>query len=180
MRDYFESTLQSFSDCLFRDVPYDLFAAKTWIDDAWFLDQDDRSPVENDGWWILGNGKADGPTVGGNLCTFSTLNGTPFMPPLADSILLVEDDLEEQPVHFGRSLNSVLQQAGADRIRAILIGRFQKQSNMTRHLLEQIVPAGIPIIANVDFGHTSPISTLPIGGTIEIDTTVPRIAVVRH
>jgi muramoyltetrapeptide carboxypeptidase LdcA involved in peptidoglycan recycling len=51
---------------------------------------------------------------------------------------------------------------------------------MTRHLLEQIVPAGIPIIANVDFGHTSPISTLPIGGRIEIDTTVPRITIVRH
>lgn len=127
-----------------------------------------------------GAGTAGGPTVGGNLCTFSMLPGTPFMPPLADSILLVEDDLEEQPVHFDRSLNSVLQQPGAERVRAILMGRFQKQSNMTRHLLEQIVPTGIPIIANVDFGHTSPISTLPIGGTIEIDTAAPRITVVRH
>lgn len=180
MRDYFESTLQSFTECLFRDDPFELSAAKSWTDDAWFLDQDNRGPVENDGWWILGAGTASGQTVGGNLCTFSMLPGTPFMPPLADSILLVEDDLEEQPVHFDRSLNSVLQQPGAERIRAILIGRFQKQSNMTRHLLEQIVPTGIPIIANVDFGHTSPISTLPIGGTIEIETAAPRITVVRH
>ncbi|MDD4530614.1 MAG: microcin C7 resistance protein MccF-like protein, partial [Candidatus Gracilibacteria bacterium] len=27
---------------------------------------------------------------------------------------------------------------------------------------------GIPVIANVDFGHTAPIITFPIGGTTEI------------
>lgn len=180
MRDYFEPTLAGFVDCLFRDAPFELTAAKTWTDDAWFLDQDNRNTVENNGWWILGEGRATGQTVGGNLCTFSGLHGTPYMPDLAERILLVEDDLEEQPVHFRRALTSLLQQPGAERVRAILVGRFQQRSNMTRRLLEQIVPSGIPIVANVDFGHTSPISTLPVGGTVEIDTTVPRITVVRH
>jgi muramoyltetrapeptide carboxypeptidase LdcA involved in peptidoglycan recycling len=30
---------------------------------------------------------------------------------------------------------------------------------------------GLPIIANVDFGHTSPIITFPIGGQVHMDTT---------
>ncbi len=43
---------------------------------------------------------------------------------------------------------------------------------MTRTLLEDIVrrqPAldRVPVLANVDFGHTSPCLTIPIGGTAE-------------
>jgi muramoyltetrapeptide carboxypeptidase LdcA involved in peptidoglycan recycling len=56
---------------------------------------------------------------------------------------------------------------------------------MTRRLLEQIVAskrelAGIPVIANVDFGHTAPILTLPIGGLVEIDTASATIRVCEH
>ena len=55
----------------------------------------------------------------------------------------------------------------------LLIGRFQRKSGMTRDLLEQIVARqpvldGLPVLANVDFGHTSPCLTLPIGGTAEL------------
>lgn len=28
---------------------------------------------------------------------------------------------------------------------------------------------GIPVLANVDFGHTSPTLTLPIGGTLQVE-----------
>ena len=42
---------------------------------------------------------------------------------------------------------------------------------MTRQLLEQIIArqpplAGLPVLANVDTGHTSPMATLPIGGQV--------------
>jgi LD-carboxypeptidase C-terminal domain len=44
---------------------------------------------------------------------------------------------------------------------------------MTRSLLGQIVanqpPLGrLPVLANIDFGHTYPLATLPIGGTIAL------------
>ena len=56
---------------------------------------------------------------------------------------------------------------------------------MSRDLLEQIVAtkrelAGLPVIANVDFGHTSPMHTLPIGGIIEIDADAETIRVLTH
>jgi len=50
-----------------------------------------------------------------------------------------------------------------------LFGRFQEASGVTRSLLEQIIArqdrlAGRPILGNVDFGHTNPLATFPIGG----------------
>jgi muramoyltetrapeptide carboxypeptidase LdcA involved in peptidoglycan recycling len=44
---------------------------------------------------------------------------------------------------------------------------------MTRSLLEQIVASkrelnGIPVIANVDIGHTWPLATVPIGGQVQV------------
>jgi len=185
MRDYFERTLDGFVACLFRKDPIALEPSPVWTDDAWYLDQDDRTPEPNDGWWVLHGGAARGRTVGGNLCTLNLLQGTAFMPSLADSILLLEDDLESQPVHFDRNLTSLLQQREFKGVRGVLIGRFQQRSNMTRDLLEQIVGtkrelAGLPVIANIDFGHTSPMHTLPIGGTVQLDTSVPAIRVMEH
>jgi muramoyltetrapeptide carboxypeptidase LdcA involved in peptidoglycan recycling len=44
---------------------------------------------------------------------------------------------------------------------------------MTRPLIERIVAnqpglEGLPVLANVDFGHTNLLATLPIGGAAEL------------
>lgn len=46
---------------------------------------------------------------------------------------------------------------------------------MTKELLEEIIKTkrkliGKPVIANLDFCHTEPHCTLPIGGCIELNT----------
>ena len=58
---------------------------------------------------------------------------------------------------------------------------------MTKELLSKIIDskpelAGIPVIANVNFGHTLPLGTLPIGGQIKIDASngEVKITVVSH
>jgi muramoyltetrapeptide carboxypeptidase len=58
---------------------------------------------------------------------------------------------------------------------------------MTRDLLAQIVAskpelAGLPVIANVDFGHTTPILTFPVGGTIEVraERGAPQLTITSH
>jgi muramoyltetrapeptide carboxypeptidase len=58
-------------------------------------------------------------------------------------------------------------------VRGLVVGRFQRASGMTRQLLEQIVArqprlAGLPVLAGVDFGHTQPLATLPIGGRVAL------------
>jgi muramoyltetrapeptide carboxypeptidase len=171
MARHFQQTLRWFIACLLRDDPVRLEPAQTWTDDLWFLDQDHRDVLTTDGWWPLQHGRTAGRLVGGNLGTLNLLQGTPYMPSLAGAVLVVEDDAESDPAHFARNLTSLLQLPDAATVRGLIVGRFQRVSNMTRPLLEQIIVrqptlAGLPVLANVDTGHTSPMATLPIGGQV--------------
>jgi muramoyltetrapeptide carboxypeptidase len=177
MRRHFEYTEANFVRCLFDSAPFDLAPSDAWSDDAWFLDQDNRTTVPNGGPVVLSEGAAEGALLGGNLCTFNLLHGTEFMPPLDDAILFVEDD--EAPgafadVTFDRDLQSVLHLPAFRGVRGLLIGRFQKRSEMTVDKLRAIVAskpelAGLPVVCDVDFGHTTPFATLPIGGTARLE-----------
>ena len=164
-----ERRLRWFVQAVVEEAPIDLFPSETWTDDLWFLDQRDRVVWPNEGWWALQPGTGEGRLVGGNLCTLNLLQGTSYMPSLDGAVLMVEDDAETNPVTFARDLTSLLQLPDAAGIQGLVIGRFQRASCMTRALLTQIIArqqrlAALPVLANVDFGHTNPMATLPIGG----------------
>jgi muramoyltetrapeptide carboxypeptidase len=185
---HFESTLQGFVDCLFSEDPLVVQPSRDWSDDPWYLDQTDRHLHPNEGWWVLAGGTATGEVVGGNLCTLNLLQGTPYMPSLAGTVLFLEDDFESGAATFKRNLVSLLQQPGAGAVVGVVIGRFQRQSGIHRELLTHMVSAlphlsEVPVIANVDFGHTDPMITFPIGGTVEIAAEIEgpsTIRFVRH
>jgi muramoyltetrapeptide carboxypeptidase len=169
MKDHFEQTLRWFVQAVFEEAPIELFPSETWTDDQWFLDQADRAVWPNEGWWTLRPGAGEGRLVGGNLCTLNLLQGTSYMPSLDGAVLMVEDDEETNPATFARDLTSLLQLPDAAGIQGLVIGRFQRASRVTRALLTQIIArqdtlAALPVLANVDFGHTNPMATLPIGG----------------
>lgn len=173
MRDHFASTLEWFTAALCDDAPYEVASADRWTDDSWFADQDRREVLTGEGCWELQPGRASGRLVGGNLCTLNLLQGTEYRPSLDGALLMLEDDFQSGPVDFARDLTSLLQLPDAGGVRGLVIGRFQRASAMTRSLLEQIVAgqevlAGLPVLANLDFGHTSPQATLPIGGQAEL------------
>lgn len=187
MRDHLEPTLDWFRAALFSDDPVDLRPAASWTDDLWFLDQDDRHPEPNEGWWPLRPGTASGRLVGGNLCTFNLLQGGPYRPSLAGAVLLVEDDALTFPAELARNLTSLLQLPDARQIVGVVIGRFQRASGITRPLVEQVVdradlPPGVPVLAGVDVGHTHPLATLPIGGEVElvVDGDASSFRLTRH
>ncbi|HJX77892.1 MAG TPA: S66 peptidase family protein [Glutamicibacter sp.] len=169
MRNHFEETRRWFIDALFDGYKMELSPSLTWTDDTWFLDQDNRSILPGEGWWALQRGTASGHIIGGNLCTLNLLQGTGHMPSLNGAMLMLEDDSMTDPSTFARDLASLLQTAEASEIRGLIIGRFQQATGMTREILKEIVSrqptlAGLPVLANVDFGHTQPQMTLPIGG----------------
>ena len=186
MRDHFTQTQRWFVDAVFGSDPIELRAADTWTDDEWFLDQDDREVLPNAGWWPLRPGGAEGRIVGGNLCMLNLLQGTAFMPSIRDAILVVEDDHTSDAVTFARNLTSLLQLPDAATIRGMVIGRFQRRSEVTRSLLEQIVAnqpnlASVPVLANVDYGHNYATATLPIGGTIAMSVgPAGRLTITQH
>jgi muramoyltetrapeptide carboxypeptidase LdcA involved in peptidoglycan recycling len=163
-------TLDHFERCLMREGPYEVEPADHWSDDPWYLDQNNRDLVPNPGYEVLNEGEARGILLGGNLGTLALLFGTPYMPDLEDTILLLEDDEEIKPEHFDRTLQSLLHQPDFGGVRGMVLGRFQRASNMDRETLAEIVRSkpeldDIPVLANASFGHTTPAFTFPIGGT---------------
>lgn len=132
----------------------------------------EKTILKNDGMVVIQNGNAFGKIIGGNLCTLNLLQGTEYMPNLNDSILFLEDDADDFGndvflLEFDRNLESLLQLPNC-KIKGIVFGRFQLCSNMTIDKLKTIIKnkeklRDIPIIYGVDFGHTNPMITIPIG-----------------
>ncbi len=175
MKYGFEYTWESMRQMLLGSGQATLRPAPEWSDDLWFVNQEARQFIKNEGWWILAAGNASGRLVGGNLGTLMLLSGTPYWPGFAkDTILLAEDcDPTGDAKMFLRNLQSVAQQPDFGNVKALLIGRFQKALSVSREQLEYIISgipqlARIPVVANLDFGHTTPMLTLPIGGCAKI------------
>ncbi|UOG07406.1 S66 family peptidase [Bacillus altitudinis] len=165
-----EKQTAMFQACVMSSEPFDVTPSTKWSDDAWYLDQANRQ-FHPTTWGIYQEGTGEGTLYGGNLCTLNLLQGTPFMPRIKDAILFVEDDDLVFPETFARDLASLLQHA--ESIKGLIIGRFQKKSKMTEEHLRFILDKHpmlqhIPVIYDVDIGHTQPVFTLPIGGSAEL------------
>lgn len=180
-------TVDYFARCLMSAAPFALQPSAHWSDDAWYLDQDNRVLVQNDGYLVVNEGAAEGTILGANLCTFNLLQGTEYLPDLTGAVLFLEDDEESLPHTFDRDLQSVLHLPGFAGVRGLVIGRFQRASKMTPALLRAIIAGkpelrGLPVIAGVDFGHTDPKVTLPIGGTARLTAAGAQatIEIMRH
>lgn len=192
MKKGFEYSLEYFKKCFFSEEPYEVIASKEWSDDAWFMDQEKREFIQNDGYWILNKGKeetVEGTIIGGNLCTLNLLQGTEYMPDLESNILFIEDNFMTKMdlMEFDRNLTSLLQQKSLKNLKALVIGRFQKDSVVVREKLQVIINnkkelKNISIIANVDFGHTTPLITFPLGGSAKLEWREDRyiISVIKH
>ena len=175
MQKGFEYSLEYFKKIMFHTGAISLLPSKEWSDDAWYLDQENRVFRPNPGYQVLNPGEARGKIIGGNLGTLQLLRGTPYMPSLEDSILFLEEVSHSRAVEveeFDRNFQSLMQAPDFSKVRAIVIGRFEHSFGMTPEKLAYVFSRpplqGIPIIANADFGHTTPIFTFPIGGTCRL------------
>lgn len=186
---HFEYTLNSFKKCLMSNNSYELIPSTSWSEDKWYKDQQKRHLIKNKGYEIINNipTKVEGTLLGGNLSTLNLLHGTEYFPRLSESILFLEDDDLSNPEIFNRDLQSLIYQEGFKEVKALVIGRFEKGSNMSITLLRKIISgkkelAQIPVIANVDFGHTDPMITFPVGGLVSVNLThsKPKMVIKLH
>lgn len=167
---YFQAILMEHDDVVVTD-------SEKWSDELWFLDQENRTFFNNKGRYVLNAGMAEGVLVGGNLCTLNLLQGTEYMPRLGGSIIFLEDDEmagAEFMREFDRNFQSLLHCAAGKGIKGIIIGRAQCNADMTLEKWKCMLQAkkelvGIPVMIDLDFGHTTPIFTVPIGGRAKID-----------
>lgn len=173
MENGLEYTKAYFMKCFTTSDEYEIIPSEEWSDDAWYLNQEERTFYHNQGPISCNIGNAEGTMIGGNLGTFNLLQGTEFMPNLKDSILFLEDTCAVGIETFDRDLQSLIHLPDFKDVKGLVIGRFQKGSHISLEQLEKVMKTKveldkIPIIFNLDFGHTTPIFTFPIGGKVKI------------
>ena len=139
------------------------------------------------GWRWLGGSPAEGPIVAGCLEVLDWLRGTAWWPDLDGAVLAVETS-EDQPspevvASFFRSLAAI---GDLGRLRAVLFGRpggadlprgdHEPYDAAVRTVIrdEQGLDA-IPIVTGMDFGHTDPAWTIPIGVSVRVDPAAGAI-----
>lgn len=173
-----EYTVAALKKCLFHTGEYRIDPSHQWSDDKWFLDQDDRHSIVNEGHWVLRPGEIEGRIMGGTLSVLSLLQGTEYMPEVEEPIMFLEDEAHTSIGSFNAQLRSLLDTLhfSGRRLGGLVIGRFQLESNIERPVLEQALLSqddlsDIPILANADFGHTDPKTVFPIGGVGRLAVT---------
>lgn len=146
----------------------------------------------DDGWHVVqGSGRVTGELFGGCLEVLDWLRGTSAWPvgdEWAGRLLFTEPSEEiPTPTQVERILRSFGVAGVFDRIVGILVGRARDQSVDQKAALEATfrgVVGGefgrpdLPIVANLDFGHTEPQWVLPIGVRAELDVDARSLRLV--
>ena len=172
----FEYEFEAFKKMFFQEEEVEIKSSEEWSDDAWFIDQENREFIPNEGMFVINSGEAEGKIVGGNLCTLNLLQGTKYMPDITDSILFIEDDNMAGKlffVEFDRNLQSLMHLPEFKTVRGIVIGRNEKGCEMTKEKWIKLIKgkkelSNIPVIAGADFGHSTPRFDFPVGGTAKL------------
>ena len=171
MKKGFEHTMQGFLKCLCSEECFSANPSETWSDDPWPKDQENRTFLPSDGYWCISKGQTEGTVIGGGMGSLCRLQGSDFFPALNGAILFLESpgDGKASLMALDNCLRSLSFQKGFESVRGIVIGRYPRSSRIDRNNLTELVRqitavSSIPIVANVDFGHTTPVMTIPIGG----------------
>ncbi len=143
-----------------------------------------KNPV-NESLKVLKYGKAHGRLLGGNLSLLGSLMGTPFLPILRKSILVIED-VEEAPHRIDRMLAQLLNAGVLDDLAGLVFGKFTdcnpSDPSEPHLIIEQVQDEyakkiKCPVVANFQYGHIPCKLTVPIGLQAIIDTKSNRIEV---
>lgn len=126
-------------------------------------------------WHVIKEGISKGKLLGGHLGTLDALAGTEYLPSFKDSLLFWEDT-DSSIEEVDRYLWHLRTLGIFEKIKGMLIGRMFLVSGATDEALEKTILRAtegynFPIITNMDFGHTDPMLTLPIGVEASIDTS---------
>lgn len=136
-----------------------------------------RHPQPSAGWTWLKPGVAEGVLVGGCLESLEHLRGTRFWPDWQGRILFIETSEGAPPPAAVDGVLMDYENMGVfHSISGLLIGRPMRYTEQQRQQLRDVVldrtkTFDFPVVMDMDFGHTAPQFTLPIGCRARIDTT---------
>lgn len=132
------------------------------------------APLQGQGW---GKGKTTGLLLPANLTVATHLIGTPLQPDLSNGIILALEDVGEAPYRIDRMLTQWRLSGLLAQVKGIALGRFSQcepAPNIPSFTVEQVLrdrlgDLGIPIVAELPFGHDGANAVLPVGVRAGLD-----------
>ncbi|MFT3710117.1 MAG: LD-carboxypeptidase [Archangium sp.] len=122
------------------------------------------------------SGAAKGPLLGGNLSVLTRLIGTPWLPSLRGSVLLIED-VGERPYRLDRMWTHLKLAGLLDGISGIVFGEFtgcdEKDASYTAHevMFEFARELGVPCGAGFRIGHGEVNQAVTLGAQVTLDAS---------
>jgi len=145
----------------------------------------------NPGWqWLQGTEPVTGELIGGNAEILEMAKGARIWPSDEDwdgAVVLIETSEEVPPPQAVKHwLRGYLALGVLERIGALLVARpmgYSQQQTFTlwdnvQAVLAEAGRPDLPVVANVDYGHTSPAGVLPLGCQARVDPVHRTITVV--
>ncbi len=156
-----------------------------------------REIVDSPSWRWLRRGRATGHLYGGTVTCVVRLQGTHYAPvSWKNKILFLESAMGDNiqlPYSVSQFRNNLVDLALSGilhEIRGLVVGRGYKYdahmqdelASVIEEVFDVIVGRSreeqLPILMNVDFGHTSPFLTLPINALVRLDCDLDEFSVV--
>jgi muramoyltetrapeptide carboxypeptidase len=174
----FDQTVTSLTAAL-DGGPSRLTPPERYSEDNPWWDRDDQRELATrtaPPWRVLRHGRARGPALVGCLMAVQMLFGTPYFPRVDGSILILED-FGIAPDHFLGLLSQWVQSGSLNGVRAIAFGRRSRPGtapggyadfdDAVLHVLDDLE---VPVVVNVDIGHTEPQLSIELGREVVLDT----------
>ncbi len=185
-----EISKRSALDVLTEPRPFgDLPMSDEWTDEFldWRTGADPprrRTHQLAEGWRWLRPGFAEGRLVGGCLESLQHLRGTPYWPDCKGAILFLEtSELSPSAATLDGILMDYENMGVLGQIAGLLVGRpygmtAEQKESMWKVVSERTQRFGIPVVGNLDIGHTTPLLTLPLGCMARIDSDTGRVSII--
>ncbi|GAA4000041.1 LD-carboxypeptidase [Deinococcus rubellus] len=174
--------------------PFTFQAAPAWTEQRleWLpeLQETPRDFAPSEGWtWLQGQQPTEGHLIGGCLEVLDMLNGSPGWPEpdlWRGAVLVLETSEDVPPPHqVGYWLRNFAAQGILQTAAGLVLARprsyppemVQGLYGWVRKVLREAGREDLPVLANVDFGHTSPQLTLPLGARARLDPLAGTFAV---
>lgn len=126
-------------------------------------------------------GVAEGPLLGGNLSVFTRLIGTPWLPDLRGSVLLMED-VGERPYRLDRMWTHLLLAGLFEGVRGIVFGDFTDCEEKgtpysSADVLDELAAAlKVPCAAGFPIGHGEVNHPVMLGAPVRLDASARTLS----
>lgn len=191
----FDYTKEHINKALFNSIPIgNVKPSEIWTSEylPWEIENKYTSrKVEcNTGYELLqGSGKVQGHLIGGCIDVLEMLKGTEVWPEIEiwkDGILFLETSEDKaEPTYVEYWLRNYGAQGILQNVKGIIVGKpydniyYEEYKTVFLKIIrDELKLDKLPIVFNMNFGHTAPMITIPYGAKAEIDCEKKEFSII--